>query len=169
MSTRAVVCSVLLWPLLACTAGSKDTGSIDNDVGEVVLVDSEGPEIPDASVCEEDYSFCGHLITPPDFAGTTRSLALALYTSVPPAGPPDAVLAEIPVPTMGPNERYAVRLAPVIETGDYHLWANLYMEGGGAWVPVNDVDYTGATSTPLKLQGESLVFEDIELELASGW
>lgn len=148
------------------SAASGTTGTTDDDV---VLVDSEGPEIPDPSVCDEEYSFCGTLVTPASFTGTPRSLALALYTSVPPAGPPNAILAEIPAPSIGPGERYPIRLAPIIETGDYYVWANLYMEGGGEWVPVNDIDYTGASAAPLTMSGDSITFDDISLEVASGW
>ena len=167
--------TALLIPFLAvgCASDTKsdaDTGSaVNGTAGPIELVESAGPEIPDAATCDEDYSFCGYLVTPPDFEGTTRSLAIALYTSIPPAGPPNAILAEIPAPSMGPNEMYPVRLAPMIETGEYYIWANLYMDGGGEWAPVNDVDYTGSTAAPVSLLGESFAFEDITLEIASGW
>jgi len=161
----------ILFAAVACSGDSKEDSAAGTtgatEAGEPT--ESSGAEIPDASVCDEEYSFCGHIVTPPDFTGTPRSLAIALYTSVPPAGPPNAIVTEIAAPSMGPNERYPVRIAPMIETGEYYIWANLYMEGGGEWVPENDIDYTGATGSAVKLEGSSIQFGDIVLELASGW
>lgn len=170
MSLRPLLAVLPL--LVACSGDAKDSADADGDGttdGAVELTESVGDEIPDPSVCDEEYSFCGYLVTPSDFEGTTRSLALALYTSIPPAGPPSAILAEIALPTMGPNERYPVRLAPVIETGEYYLWANLYMEGGGTWVPENDIDYTANSEAPLLMEAKAMEFEDITLSIASGW
>jgi len=164
-STRVAACALLF----ACSKESADSGVAATTDHASALVDSVGDEIPDPAVCDEDYSFCGYLVTPSDFSGEPRSLALALYTSIPPAGPPNAILAEIDAPSIGPGERYPVRLAPVIETGEYYVWANLYMEGGGTWVPENDIDYTGASAAPLELVGASMDFDDIVLEVASGW
>ncbi len=173
MSVRML--SILAVLSIACTDTTKDTGS-SSDSGDdatseldAVFVDSTGAEIPDPSTCDEEYSFCGSLLVPEDFSGTPRSLALALYTSIPPAGPPDAILAEISAPSLGPGERYPVRLAPVVNTGEYYIWANLYIEGGGEWMPENGIDYTGATPAPVMLTGASLSFDDITMKVAEGW
>ena len=57
----------------------------------------------------------------------------------------------------------------MLETGEYYIWVNLYMEGGGEWMPVNEVDYTGATPAPLTLDGTVGEFDPITVEVASGW
>ena len=43
------------------------------------------------------------------------------------------------------------------------------MEGGGEWLPVNDVDYTGSDPDPKTFDGAPISFDDIVLELANGW
>ncbi len=150
------------------TSGTTDTGAAET-VDYSSFPESSGPEIPDAAICDEDRAFCGTLVAPESFTGTPRSLAIALYASIPPAGPPDAILAEIEAPSIGAGERYPVRIQPMLETGDYFVWANLYMEGGGEWVPVNGIDYTGASDGALTLDGTVGTFEPIVLSLAEGW
>ena len=123
----------------------------------------------DSSMCGQDYSVCGDLLVPFDLEGSARSLAIALYTSLPPAGPPDGIVVQIDAPDIMSGYRFPIREMPVLYTGEYYLWVNLYMEGGGEWTPVNGVDFTGSTSTPVVLDGTPIEFGDIELELASGW
>jgi hypothetical protein len=149
-------------------APSDDTGSLDTGAGDDADVDLGSSRADDPS-CAEDYSLCGDLVIPADFSGTTRSLAVALYTSIPPAGPPSAILAEIDAPDLEPGARFPLVVQPVTAQGEYYLWLNLYMEGGGTWVPVNDIDYTGNTAEPLDFSGAPVVFDPIALEVASGW
>lgn len=171
MRVHDLCITVLAASALACTSAKDDTGTADDtgSLAELELTDSTGPEIPDPSICEEDRAFCGTVVTPANFTGTPRSLAIALYTSIPPAGPPNAILAEIAAPSIGPSQRYPVRIQPMLETGEYYIWVNLYMEGGGEWMPVNEVDYTGATPAPLTLDGTVGEFDPITVEVASGW
>lgn len=171
---------LLLCALAACATGTTDEpGETDTDV--LTESDTEalpapgsagtstGDEIPDPSVCDEEYSFCGDILIPADFTGTPRSLAVALYTTVPPAGPPNYTVISIDAPSMKAGERYPVRVQPMLETGDYFIWVNLYMEGGGTWLPVNDVDYTGVSAASITFDGTSYVFDDITVAPASGW
>lgn len=168
------------WMFLLALAGCAGTDDAATDAATDASTDdldppgtagtSDGEEIPDAATCGMEYAFCGDLLLPWDFEGETRELAVALYTSIPPAGPPNATLAQIPAPSMKTGETYPLRLQPVLETGEYYLWVNLYMEGGGTWVPVDGVDYVGASAGKITLGGsEPIVFEDIVMEVASGW
>ena len=154
-------------PLLACTAESaSDTGGED-------LVQASGNFLEmddvDSSMCGEDYSVCGDILIPESLNGTPRSLAVALYTSVPPAGPPDGIVAEIDGPDIQPGYRYPIRELPVLFTGEFYVWINLYMEGGGEWLPVNEIDYTGSTAQPIPFDGSPIQLDDILIEPASGW
>lgn len=154
--------------LIGCTA---DTSS-DSGAGDAaVQVNSDYLEMDgvDSSMCGEDYSVCGDLLISDNFTGTPRSLAVALYTSIPPAGPPAGIVAEIDGPDIVAGYRYPIRELPVLFTGEFYVWINLYMEGGGEWLPINDVDYTGSTPEPLIFDGTPIELDDILLELASGW
>jgi hypothetical protein len=148
--------------------GADDTGSGDTTADADATTDFTCPP-PDSSVCTEELGFCGNLKVPTDFTGTPRSLAIALYNSIPPAGPPSATLAEIEAPELVPGTCYTVEVSPMLEQGEYYIWANLYMEGGGSWVPVNDVDYTGHSEAPVMMVSSGMTFEDLTLQLASGW
>ena len=155
--------------LLAC--GEKD-GS--QDTAEVVEESQETQaevvtNVIDDTVCQDDYAFCGRVSMPNDFQGEARQLVVALYDSIPPAGPPQHILLELDNPEVAAGELHQVVVHPVLVTGDYYIWVNLYMEGGGEWVPVNDVDYTGASAGLVSFDGSSLTFDDISLSAASGW
>lgn len=174
MRPSSLISASALVLLVACGETSDDTGTADTDTADTAedVTDSTTDfscEAPAASVCTEELGFCGNLKVPTDFAGTPRSLAIALYTSIPPAGPPSATLAEIEAPDLVPGSCYTVEVSPMLEQGEYYIWANLYMEGGGSWVPVNDVDYTAHSAEPVMMVSSGMVFEDLSLELASGW
>ena len=145
--------------------GAPFAGEVEPGSGPV----SDGPEIPEVTVCGEDYSLCGHVMVPGNLGGSPRSLVVALYTSLPPMGPPSAVLTQIEAPSLNAGEQYPVRIYPMLEKGEYFIWVNLYMEGGGEWMPINGVDYTGASAGSVVLDGESFQFDDIYLDIASGW
>ena len=85
----------------------------------------------------------------------------------PPAGPPDAIVLDLDAGDLTAGQTYPVREMPIILSGDFYVWVNLYMEGGGEWAPVNGVDYLGYTATPVTLDGSPLAFDDIVLELAN--
>lgn len=132
--------------------------------------DSAEDEADDVDpLCAEDYSLCGDLIIPSDFTGTTRSLAIVLYETVPPMGPPDGIVAEIDTPELTAGDRFPISIQPAIFNGDYYVWVNLYMDGGGEWAPVNGVDYVGYTADPVVFDGTAISFDDISLSLAEGW
>ncbi len=139
-------------------------GGIESGLGPV----SDGPEIADLTVCGEVNSLCGHVVVPQNLQGAPRALVVALYPSLPPMGPPSAIVAEIDAPSLEAGEQYPVRIHPLLETGEFFIQVSLYMEGGGQWTPINGVDYTGASSNSVVLDGQSFEFDDIYLDLASG-
>lgn len=168
--------------ILGCAASENDTSGtseVNNDATDASNItgeddvdnaeDSAPPESEDNAVCSEDYSLCGDIEVPSGFSGSTRSLAIVLYSSVPPAGPPDGIIAEIESPDLNAGGTFPVRVLPALFNGDYYVWVNLYMEGGGEWLPVNGIDYTGSTSEPISFDGSPVSFDDISLSLATDW
>ena len=153
------------------TAGTSLPSDSDSENGNDSVTDNEYLEMDDVdnSMCGEEYSICGDILIPTSIRGEARSLAVVLYSTVPPAGPPDGIVAEIEYPNIQGGYRFPIREIPVLFTGEYYLWVNLYMEGGGEWVPVNGVDYMGYTTEPVVLDGSPISFDDINIELASGW
>ena len=147
-------------------AGDATPGDGSDDWSDDDYLDMDGV---DNSMCSDQYSICGDILIPPSIIGEARSLAMVLYSTVPPAGPPDGIVAEISGPDIMGGYRFPIREVPVLFSGEYYLWVNLYMEGGGEWVPVNGVDYTGYAAEPVVLDGSPASFQDITLELASGW
>ena len=154
---------------LSSSSDENNGTDTNNDDGNLSADDYLEMDDVDNSMCGEEYSVCGDVLIPPSIAGGARSIAVVLYNSVPPAGPPDGIVAEIENPNVMGGYRFPIRELPVLFTGEYYLWVNLYMEGGGEWVPVNGVDYTGYTKEPVVLDGSPISFDDISLEIASGW
>ena len=146
--------------------GDESTGTNLNDED---LPISAGPEIQNEDTCNQEYSICGYLKVPSTFDGTPRSLAVALYPSIPPQGPPALIVTQINDPSLTAGERYPIRFHPFLDTGEYYLWVNAYVEGGGLTKPVNGVDYTASSVQKLTFDGNALDFGTIELEQASGW
>ena len=150
-------------------AEAEDSAAAAEDDGDTEGTTDFDCAPPSAEECDDDVGFCGNVKVPTDFTGTPRSLAVALYASVPPAGPPNATLAEIESPELTPGSCFPVVIHPMLEQGTYYLWVNLYMEGGGTWVPVDGVDYTAVSEAPLELDGTVRGFGDLSLGLAAGW
>ena len=121
---------------------------------------------PDASICENEFALCGSLAIPEDFAGSTVSLAVVLYDSLEPSGPPSVTVTTIPTPEIQAGQSFPVRFEPVIATGQYYLWVFLYMEGGGEWQPVSGVDYVAHTDEMITFDGSPVDFSELSLTLA---
>ena len=158
---------MFIFMMVACATDEMQEELVAQETEENV-VDYQPDDI-DTSFCQDEYALCGTIDLPADFRGETRNLAIALYDSIPPAGPPAYIVEEIEYPNMAAGYSYEIAVTPVLASGEYYIWFNLYMEGGGEWVPVNDVDYTGSTSTPVLFDGTPVEFKDISMELASGW
>jgi len=127
---------------------------------------STGTEILGIEVCDEEYSMCGHLNLPNSLEGTPRELLIALFSKLPPQGPPDAVLMRVGTPSLNAGERYPLRVHPVLESGQYFLYVSLYMEGGGQYQPMVGIDYIGTSAEKLNFSGGALKFEEIEMIVA---
>ena len=141
--------------LMACGDKSSDTGSdLGSTEAEVSSFD-----------CAQDYAFCTELSVPEGFTGNTRNLTLALYSVLPPIGPPDVVLAQIENPDIGIDNNFSVEFHPITASGDYHLYVSLYTEGGGEWLPESGIDYY-LTTDPVTFAGGSVDLGGLELVLA---
>ena len=146
---------LFLFSFLACGDKDLDSGVVTEDTTEEVS----------GFDCTQEYALCGSLVVPNDFVGTTKNLTLALYSSLPPMGPPDVILAQVSMPTIGVDQPYAIELHPVTATGAYHLFVSLYMEGGGDWMPVSGIDYMLATDA-ITFAGTAVNLGELNLELA---
>lgn len=113
--------------LVACGGKSEDTGGAaaeadgGADDGGGSGCEASASTLSDEPLCAEDYSLCVDVIPPANFSGTPRQLALALYTTVPPAGPPNAILATLDAPALAPCARFPVVVQPMLETGDFYV------------------------------------------------
>jgi hypothetical protein len=152
-------------------SGSGDDGSDDGDDGG----GDGGGEGGDAGgddagtgddPCSEEYAFCGSIAVPADLVGTPRAMAISLYDTLSPAGPPNVTVTEIDAPEVVAGEAYPVEFSPLIATGDYYVFVFLYMEGGGEWAPEPGVDYFGHTDAMLSFNGDAVLFDDIDLAMA---
>ena len=159
---------IALLTVIGC-GGEESTDNEPNGSNEDITVVSSGPEIPSEDVCAQEYSVCGYIRIPYGFEGQPRSLAVGLYRDLTPAGSPDIVLAQIDNPSISPGELYPVRVHPFLDTGDFHIWAFIYVEGGGTNRPVNGTDYMGSTGLSLTFDGQPLEFQTVDIDFASGW
>jgi len=119
-------------------------------------------------LCDEDFAMCGDVLVPSPLGGAPRSMAVALYRNIPPAGPPFATIVEDDMPDAPEGGRYKVRVRPVLEEGDFFIWANLYMEDGGDRIPKNGVDFVGNTEK-ITFDVAPVIFPDIRLEFSQGF
>ena len=103
---------------------------------------------------------------PSDMTGTPRSMAISLYDTLEPAGPPNVTVIEIDSPDVTAGEPFELEFSPLIATGEYYVWIFLYMEGGGEWAPVAGIDYFGHTGSTLVFDGQPVIFPDIALSMA---
>lgn len=156
--------TILIGLMLSC--GSEES-SPDNSTENLPI--SEGPEIPSEDTCNQEYSVCGYISIPADLQGMTTSIAVALYSEIPPTASPEVLITQIENPSVTPGERYPIRAYPFLDTGEYYLWINLYMEGGGIARPINGVDYTGYLSEKSTFDGQPFDFGTITLDFASGF
>jgi hypothetical protein len=115
--------------------------------------------------CTEQNTLCATLVVPDAYTGKAMNLMGLLYTQVPPAGPPGAILAQVGEPVIGVNRPYDFEITDITQTGDYHFVVNLLMEDGGTTSPVAGVDYVYWTPNPLNLDGNPLTLGEVDLWL----
>ena len=126
--------------------------------------DDNGNGNPDFE-CTEQNTLCARLVVPDDFTGEPANLMGLLYTSVPPAGPPSAILAQVPNPRIGVGRNYDFEITGITQTGDYHFVVDLLMEGGGTMSPVAGIDYVYWTTSALNFDGNPMTLGEVELWL----
>ena len=136
-----------------------------NDDSENSNIDDGGIE-SNRDICGETYTVCGNIMIPTDLVGTPRSMAISLYDTLSPAGPPNVIVTEINNPDVIAGEPYAIEYYPLIATGDYYVFVFLYMEGGGEWTPELGIDYVGRSDTKIAFSEDAVRFDDISLVLA---
>ena len=155
----------LMFPFfIACSEKVEESAEETEETEEVE--ETEETEETEDLVCGQDYSFCGELWMPEDMPGTPRSMAISLYDTLSPAGPPNVTVTEIDAPAVAPGEMFPVEFSPLIATGEYYVFVFLYMEGGGEWAPVPGVDFFGHTTEPITFDGSPVDFPAINLEMA---
>jgi hypothetical protein len=115
--------------------------------------------------CTEQNTLCVTLTVPDTYTGTALTVMGLLYTTVPPAGPPDAIIAQVTDPRIGINRPYDLEITGITQTGDYHFAISLLMEGGGTMSPVAGIDYVHWTPTPLNFDGNPMTLGEVELVL----
>ena len=115
--------------------------------------------------CTEQNTLCARLTVPADFTGETSSLMGLLYTSVPPAGAPTAIIGQVGEPRIGVNRPYDFEITGITATGDYYFVADLLMVGGGLTTPVAGVDYVYWTDATINFDGNPLTLGETELWL----
>ena len=84
---------------------------------------------------------CATFNVPASMSATPARLLVGFYKSLPPAGPPDKLGAQIDAPLASAGKPYALKMKGIDVTGDYFVYAVLYMPGGGQFQPKKGVDY----------------------------
>jgi len=126
--------------------------------------DDNGNGNPDFE-CTEQNTLCARLTVPAGFTGETANLMGLFYTSVPPAGPPTAILAQVGQPTIGVDRPYDFEITDITQTGDYYFVVDLLMVGGGTMSPVAGVDYVYWTGATINFDGNPITLGEVELWL----
>ncbi len=145
--------------------GDDDWVGTSLTLGKAFIVEQVHP--PESLVAE--------ISLPDGYAGTPTKLLLTLAANLPVVGPPDAVLAEISngdsdgdgigdvERILNPSRDLILAIEDAGLSGDYHVVAVLYMEGGGAFQPVPGVDYMAASGKITLGQGQATVSLELEL------
>ena len=124
---------------------------------------------------QPESSLVATLSVPDDFDGQITTLMLTLASNLPVTGPPAAVLATIENVDndgdgIGDVDRIlngsrdlTLTVEDVGLTGDYHVVAVLFMEGGGVFAPVPGIDYMASSERQTFGAGQVNVTLDLEL------
>jgi len=142
------------------SASETDTGtSTDTTTTDTTTTDTGTQD------CTSDAAVCLSVVVPADYAGTPVNLLVALYDTLPPMGPPSAVLAQVPMPDIAVGMQLDVQVFDVANQGDYFVYVALFMEGGGMFQPVVDIDYVGSTAAAVTVGGAGVDVGPIDLAL----
>src|SRR3954453_7095333 len=91
------------------------------------------------ATCEVQKGFCAALTVPQGFNATPVKVIVGLYKTLPatgPSGPPDAVAMQAMNPAISATMPMELKPADLTVSGDYYVYAALYNQGGGMFVPV---------------------------------
>ncbi len=137
------------------TDAGHDAGPIA-PVGDASITPADaGSTPPDDGTCTEDGAVCATFNIPAWLTATPARLLVGFYKSLPPAGPPDKLGAQIDAPATSAGKPYALKMKGIDVTGDYFVYAVLYMPGGGQFQPKKGVDYVTQSATAFKLDGKA--------------
>lgn len=139
----------------ATTDAGHDAGPIA-PVGDASVTPADASTTPpDDGTCTEDGTVCATFNVPASLSATPARLLVGFYKSLPPAGPPDKLGAQIDAPVVTAGKPYALKMKGIDVTGDYFVYAVLYMPGGGQFQPKKGVDYVTQSATAFKLDGKA--------------
>ncbi len=102
---------------------------------------------------------------PADLMGTPDRLFVVASDTVPPMGPPAAILLMDDDIEATAGESIELDLDTSSLSGDYFIIAILFMEGGGMFQPTAGVDYAAATDTAITFDGEPTDLGSLDLAL----
>jgi hypothetical protein len=108
------------------------------------------------ATCDVQKGFCAALTVPQGFNATPVKVIVGLYKMLPatgPSGPPDAVAMQAMNPAISAAMPMELKPADLTVSGDFYVYAALYNQGGGMFVPVKGVDYTAQTPGPVAIGG----------------
>jgi hypothetical protein len=109
-----------------------------------------------ATACTAQKGFCGTLALPTTFNATPAKIIVGLYKQLGaagPSGPPDAIAMQAVNPTISPTMPFAMTATELTVSGDYYVYAALYVQGGGMFQPVAGTDYVAQTAQTVSLGG----------------
>ena len=119
--------------------------------------------------CDQDYALCGDVLIPHPFDQGAELIAIGLYRSLPPMGPPYSVVIREEDPVVNAGGRFKLRMHPVLEDGELYLWVSLLTDGSTSVLPRYGKDFTAFTEEPLTFGGSPVVFEDLRLAPFEGY
>ena len=159
---RTVIASLLVG-LLACSGSSNESGDPGgaggtggsggtagagpSGGGNDAASDTAGggTEIP-TGTCTEAGSVCATFKLPTVADAPTRLIVGFYTTDLPPLGPPDKLAGQYDTPKITPGAELPMKMTGLSLDGDYHIYAALYMPGGGQFQPKKGVDYEAFTT-----------------------
>ena len=133
--------------------------------------DDDGTSPPDGMGGDAGPAACGEgqvcatLTVPESFDGTPREVFVGLYSSLPPAGPPEVFVGNVASPAIAAGMPMTMALDDGGASGDYHVFIALYVEGGGMFNPEPGIDYM-ATTAPVTFGAGPVELGEVALELA---
>jgi hypothetical protein len=114
-------------------------------------------------ICTAAKSLCVQLSVPDDYEGTPRQLIMGLFDRLPPVGPPAGVLALIDSPRIGVGFPLDIKVEDIAQSGEYFIYAALYNQGGGMFVPEPGIDYTAQSPAKVSVGRDPVNLADMTL------